>query len=66
MANNDLISRTAAIAGVEQWAHPEYDVIYCSELDLSSLRWWPYWERCGAKMDGGETNGAVAKLENAG
>lgn len=54
---SDLILRDATIVEVEQWAKPRYDVIYCSELDLSSLRWWPYWERCGAKIDGGE-NGA--------
>ena len=52
MQNNDLILRDAAIVEVEQLAKPEYDVIYCSELDLSSLRWWPYWERCGARMNG--------------
>ena len=26
-------------------------VFYCSECDLPSLRWWPYCERCGAKME---------------
>lgn len=56
MPNNDLISMAAAIVEVEQWAEPEYDVFYCSELDLSSLRWWPYWERCSAKMDGGDND----------
>lgn len=26
-------------------------VFYCSECDLPSLQWWPYCERCGAKME---------------
>lgn len=26
-------------------------VFYCSECDLPSLQWWPYCEKCGAKME---------------
>lgn len=55
--NNDLFSKASVIAGVEQWAKPEYDVICCSELDLSSLRWWPYWEKRDSTMDGERKDG---------
>lgn len=32
-------------------------IFYCSECGLPSMHNWPYCERCGAKMDGGETDG---------
>lgn len=91
MRNNDLISRAAAIAEVEQWAEHGYEGIHwtgikamlenqptvdavqvvhgrwvnrktwdkavCSNCSFENAEMTKFCPNCGAKMDGGETDG---------